>query len=99
MIGYLEKQVIYDVTGVWPGRDEPHGPEAFAIFYLEKEFRRDLTDSDEDTRLLDCVIKGYKPGRNEPCPCGSGKKAKRCHWKSITQARHRTGTWTSRLKP
>lgn len=20
-----------------------------------------------------------KPGRNEPCPCGSGKKYKRCH--------------------
>ena len=20
-----------------------------------------------------------KPGRNEPCPCGSGKKFKRCH--------------------
>lgn len=22
---------------------------------------------------------GSKPGRNEPCPCGSGKKFKRCH--------------------
>jgi hypothetical protein len=22
-----------------------------------------------------------KPGRNEPCPCGSGKKFKRCHWR------------------
>ena len=21
-----------------------------------------------------------KPGRNEPCWCGSGKKYKRCHW-------------------
>ncbi|MDR0233199.1 MAG: SEC-C domain-containing protein, partial [Zoogloeaceae bacterium] len=20
-----------------------------------------------------------KPGRNEPCPCGSGKKYKHCH--------------------
>lgn len=20
------------------------------------------------------------PGRNKPCPCGSGKKAKRCHY-------------------
>ncbi|MDO8500022.1 MAG: preprotein translocase subunit SecA [bacterium] len=26
------------------------------------------------------VLKGKKePGRNEPCPCGSGKKYKRCH--------------------
>jgi len=25
------------------------------------------------------VIKGDKVGRNEPCPCGSGKKYKKCH--------------------
>ncbi len=25
------------------------------------------------------VVKGEKVGRNEPCPCGSGKKYKRCH--------------------
>ena len=25
------------------------------------------------------VVKGAKVGRNDPCPCGSGKKYKRCH--------------------
>ena len=25
------------------------------------------------------VVAGEKIGRNEPCPCGSGKKYKRCH--------------------
>jgi preprotein translocase subunit SecA len=24
------------------------------------------------------VIKGDKVGRNDPCPCGSGKKYKKC---------------------
>jgi len=24
------------------------------------------------------------PGRNEPCPCGSGKKYKRCHGAEIS---------------
>jgi preprotein translocase subunit SecA len=24
-----------------------------------------------------------KTGRNEPCPCGSGKKFKRCHGASL----------------
>ena len=24
------------------------------------------------------VKKGKKPGRNDPCPCGSGKKYKKC---------------------
>ena len=29
------------------------------------------------------VIKDKLPGRNEPCPCGSGKKFKNCHGKGL----------------
>ena len=25
------------------------------------------------------IVKGYQVGRNDPCPCGSGKKYKNCH--------------------
>ncbi|MGH3797987.1 MAG: SEC-C metal-binding domain-containing protein [Pseudonocardiaceae bacterium] len=25
------------------------------------------------------VVGGQEPARNEPCPCGSGRKYKRCH--------------------
>ena len=25
------------------------------------------------------IVKGEQPGRNDPCPCGSGKKFKKCH--------------------
>jgi preprotein translocase subunit SecA len=25
------------------------------------------------------VVAGAKVGRNDPCPCGSGKKYKKCH--------------------
>ena len=25
------------------------------------------------------IVKGEQPGRNDPCPCGSGKKYKKCH--------------------
>ena len=25
---------------------------------------------------------GQKPGRNDPCWCGSGKKYKHCHWQT-----------------
>jgi len=24
------------------------------------------------------IVKGEQPGRNDPCPCGSGKKYKKC---------------------
>ena len=34
---------------------------------LEKEYKRSMT-----------IVKGEKIGRNDPCPCGSGKKYKKC---------------------
>jgi SEC-C motif-containing protein len=30
-------------------------------------------------RVKTPVVKGPQPGRNDPCPCGSGKKFKKCH--------------------
>ena len=29
------------------------------------------------------IIKDKLPGRNDPCPCGSGKKFKNCHGRGI----------------
>jgi uncharacterized protein YecA (UPF0149 family) len=43
---------------------------------------RDLGEADAlpaDMPSLDAVLGGGKVGRNDPCPCGSGKKFKRCH--------------------
>jgi preprotein translocase subunit SecA len=38
------------------------------------------THGDEDTQTVKQPIKAdKKPGRNDPCPCGSGKKYKKCH--------------------
>ena len=28
---------------------------------------------------IDPIKADKKPGRNDPCPCGSGKKYKKCH--------------------
>lgn len=28
---------------------------------------------------MEPIVGGQLPGRNEPCPCKSGKKFKRCH--------------------
>jgi len=38
-----------------------------------------LLESDEnDTKTLE-ELQEKEAGRNDPCPCGSGKKYKRCH--------------------
>ncbi|MCL2373806.1 MAG: DUF1186 domain-containing protein [Treponema sp.] len=45
-------------------------------WFKEKEHGKKAIDQnygDEET-----IRKTYKPGRNEPCPCGSGKKHKNC---------------------
>ena len=56
------------------------------------ESREDLTDSDQqaaasrDTReqqKTQPVVADKLPGRNDPCPCGSGKKFKNCHGRGL----------------
>ena len=42
---------------------------------LTKERRKELFLSQ---RKSNTVVKDKKVGRNEPCPCGSGKKYKQC---------------------
>ena len=46
-------------------------------------FRFDDADSrwyfvEEANRKNAPIVKGQQPGRNDPCPCGSGKKYKKC---------------------
>ncbi|MDO5447718.1 MAG: preprotein translocase subunit SecA [Prevotellaceae bacterium] len=57
-----------------------------------QESRTDLTDPNQraaaqhDTREQQPrtpIIKDKMPGRNDPCPCGSGKKFKNCHGKGL----------------
>jgi preprotein translocase subunit SecA len=36
------------------------------------------TNADDGSEVNRTIRKGKKPGRNDPCPCGSGKKYKKC---------------------
>ena len=42
---------------------------------LDEETRKKLY---KEQKLSGTIVKGKKIGRNEPCPCGSGKKYKQC---------------------
>jgi len=46
------------------------------------EIKDNLTDGMDDAARLQDFLNGKKPKRNDPCPCGSGKKFKDCHGKS-----------------
>lgn len=43
--------------------------------HLTEERRKELF---KEQRQSKTVVKGEKIGRNDPCPCGSGKKYKKC---------------------
>lgn len=48
-------------------------PQWNAIF--DEETRKKLTQEQKKSRT---IVKSPKVGRNDPCPCGSGKKYKKC---------------------
>ncbi|HIQ28656.1 MAG TPA: preprotein translocase subunit SecA [Sulfurovum sp.] len=66
--------------------ESPEEEEA-AIEHIREELENDVsevtlnTDNDENTKHTP-ITGTKKPKRNEPCPCGSGKKYKNCHGKS-----------------
>ena len=37
------------------------------------------SDSSGSSEQKQVIRDGEKVGRNDPCPCGSGKKYKKCH--------------------
>ena len=50
---------------------------------MKKELKREqvaqpTAASHGDEEVKKPVVKGTKIGRNDPCPCGSGKKYKKC---------------------
>ena len=62
-----------------------------SIFLLKAEIRQNIerkpqtkkmiTNDNDDTKAKSKPIRKQKIGRNDPCPCGSGKKYKQCHGK------------------
>jgi len=54
---------------------------------VERQFQRRKQRELEQARMAGAgqsqavqqVVRGEKVGRNDPCPCGSGKKYKKCH--------------------
>ena len=72
-LGAIEKAIIAANLGYNPSNDG----ETIRIIVpaLTEERRKELY---KESRNSTTVVKGKKIGRNDPCPCGSGKKYKKC---------------------
>jgi SWIM/SEC-C metal-binding protein len=66
------KKRMNEVTAIFEEHDWEHTIE------LDKSKPEDVTDLETLLNTPETVRVDKKTGRNEPCPCGSGKKYKKC---------------------
>jgi preprotein translocase subunit SecA len=59
--------------------EAPHAPEN--VQYHHADYEEALATEDGDAEHKPFARTDKKAGRNDPCPCGSGKKYKQCHGK------------------
>ena len=69
----IEKAILMSDIGITPTNDGT----AIRLNFpeLTEERRKELYKAQKKSMT---VVKGKKIGRNDPCPCGSGKKYKQC---------------------
>ncbi len=75
------------ITGGQGGNGHPPRKVATSVDEIEEAFQRKKKRELEQARMAgsgdmqvqQVVRSGEKIGRNDPCPCGSGKKYKKCH--------------------
>ena len=58
-----------------------HAPAPTLNAYEQSLLEAEHDEAQEDESEQPFVREGHKIGRNDPCPCGSGKKYKQCHGK------------------
>jgi preprotein translocase subunit SecA len=61
----------------------PEKRQDYSKYRTEKDGSDGATEGKKEERRIEPVRVEQKIGRNDPCPCGSGKKYKQCHGKDL----------------
>ncbi len=85
LVVFFDRQLIYDDSGVWPGPAYDHGDAGYKQF-IQEELHDDRVLSDA---LSPVILGSVAAGRNQSCPCGSGRKFKKCHLRVVEEIRWR----------
>ncbi|WP_028304917.1 preprotein translocase subunit SecA [Oceanospirillum maris] len=84
ILSHVQVQQEADVEEMERRRRETEAEQAYQYQHAGSSAMASETDSENtppDDATQPFVRDGRKVGRNEPCPCGSGKKFKQCHGK------------------
>jgi preprotein translocase subunit SecA len=61
----------------------PEKRQDYSKYRTEKDGSEGTTEGKKEVHHIEPVRVEQKVGRNDPCPCGSGKKYKQCHGKDL----------------
>jgi preprotein translocase subunit SecA len=79
MVFRMEESEAFEET-IWMIGSATHASAPTAIQEAAKQQATEKQGSTGETKKTDPIRnRGQKVGRNDPCPCGSGKKYKNCH--------------------
>ena len=84
VVVFFHRQLVYDAGGQvgWPGPQYGHRIDGYEQWITE-EF-----NDQQALRIFIPILKAHlKIGRNDKCPCGSGRKFKKCHNEKVEQIR------------
>ncbi|WP_407668339.1 SEC-C metal-binding domain-containing protein [Oceanobacillus damuensis] len=76
MIASVLVEEIFDVTK----NKEKYNEKRYCkkLAKLPERYEMEYTDAESEAKVQTPVVNEQKIGRNDPCPCGSGKKYKKC---------------------
>lgn len=77
---FFANQLYYEIEGRYANEEYPHGFKGVQLFY---SMHLNLHESNAIIRILKAILKNELPGRNDLCPCQSGRKIKFCHKSEI----------------
>lgn len=78
---FLSAFMWHKSYGFFPNGDRSHGSEG--VYEQLAEYFK--IDNPKEVISLLSLAKGYKYKRNDPCPCGCGKKYKACHLNKVEE--------------
>jgi hypothetical protein len=77
---YFANQLYKLEQNKYAGEEYAHHLDGIIQYYIETH---QLQDKQTIVAMLQQIISKANVGRNDPCPCGNGKKTKHCHQSSI----------------